>query len=135
MKTCTKCGKKKPFIEFYRHNGYKDGRCSFCKKCYSQYHKSPIGREKQRSNRLKKRFNITLEQYDKMLEEQNGVCAICKSLETKILWGAVIRLSVDHDHKTGKVRGLLCDRCNRALGTVNDDANLLKKLIKYLRLK
>ena len=73
--------------------------------------------ETYRSNHLKYNYGLTTEQYEKMLEEQNGVCAICKLPET---WthkktGKVSLLSVDHDHETGKIRGLLCRDCNQSI--------------------
>lgn len=69
------------------------------------------GAEKRRIRDLKKRYGITVEQYDLLLKSQKGVCAICggNNLDEK-------RLSVDHDHNTGEVRGLLCNTCNRKLG-------------------
>ncbi|MCI0564226.1 MAG: endonuclease VII domain-containing protein [Nitrososphaera sp.] len=79
------------------------------------------------------RHGITLEDYNKLWDLQNGVCAICRQPETaKRNGSAVSHLAVDHDHRTGRIRSLLCDRCNRALGTVNDNIELLKQLIQYL---
>lgn len=67
---------------------------------------------------LVKKYNITLEQYNEMLALQNGVCDICKEPETRRHQnGTLCRLAVDHDHNTGKVRGLLCWRCNSAMGS------------------
>ncbi len=67
-----------------------------------------------------------------MLEEQNGVCAICGKPETKIFKNKVISLAVDHDHKTGKVRSLLCYRCNGVLGLIFENPSLLNKYTEYL---
>lgn len=64
---------------------------------------------------LERRYGITLKQYDEMLEQQNGVCTICGGINSD---GR--RLCVDHSHKTNKVRGLLCNNCNRKLGIVED---------------
>lgn len=78
-------------------------------------------------NRLKKDFGITLKDYNILLEEQNNVCKICtKPCRTGL------RLSVDHDHKTGKVRGLLCKSCNVAIGHFKDDPENLYRAISYL---
>ncbi len=66
--------------------------------------------------------------YEELLVAQNGVCAICKKANTK-----PIRLSVDHDKATGKVRGLLCDRCNKALGQLGDTVEGLEAALNYLR--
>jgi hypothetical protein len=80
-----------------------------------------------RERRLLKLYNMSLEDYDNLLKQQKGVCAICKqpNLNGK-------NLAVDHDHKTGKVRGLLCSKHNRALGAFLDDLQLLKAAVKYL---
>ena len=69
-----------------------------------------------------------------MLEKQNGVCAICEQKETVIdkRINKVRRLSVDHDHKTRKVRGLLCAKCNHLLGNINDNIKILNRSILYL---
>lgn len=70
---------------------------------------------------LVKKYNITLEQYNQMLELQNNVCDICKKPETKRHKnGTLYRLAVDHNHDTGKVRGLLCWRCNTAMGSFEE---------------
>lgn len=81
-----------------------------------------------KNKNLKKRFGITLEQYQKMNELQLGGCAICKQ---PCKTGR--DLTVDHDHKTGEVRNLLCARCNTVLGFVNDDEELLFNLMDYLK--
>lgn len=95
------------------------------------WHKN--NQEKSRDLDLKKRFGITLNDYNKMLEEQNGVCAVCKEKETVRLNGKVKRLCVDHDHKTGKVRGLLCMSCNIALGKLKDNSTIIESLLTYIK--
>ena len=77
---------------------------------------------------LKRRYGITLEYYNELLEKQDYVCAICGRTAA----GNKTSLFVDHCHKTGKVRGLLCLDCNTSLGRFNDDPNLFRKAIKYL---
>lgn len=106
------------------------GRCNTCSK---------IGLEKWRSkskdkiagyNRkrgLKKLFNLTIEDYDRMFKNQNGKCKICKRHQDEFKQ----RLSVDHNHLTGKVRGLLCSKCNIALGTI-ENTKFYLKLLQYL---
>lgn len=75
----------------------------------------------------KRNFGITQKKYNEMLEIQNEGCKICgKKQETR-------SLAVDHDHKTGKVRGLLCTACNLALGMVHDDIDVLQQMISYLK--
>ena len=90
--------------------------------------------EKQKRNlRFKRRYGITLDTYNTMLEDQNGVCKICGKLPTGIhSSGSPHRLHVDHDHATGKVRALLCQYCNRGLGYFKDNEELLIKASEYL---
>ena len=84
---------------------------------------------KVKNTELRKRFGITLEDYSKMLDAQNGVCAICyKACVTGLA------LAVDHSHSTKKIRGLLCANCNKVLGHAKDSIEVLKQAIKYLEL-
>lgn len=84
-----------------------------------------------RKHRLKKVFGITIEDYNNMFEAQSGVCAICgKPGNPRKNHG---RLFVDHNHKNGTVRGLLCHHCNTALGMANDDVDTLHAMIAYLK--
>lgn len=133
MRTCTKCKTKYPATAKYFSSDKRrpDRLSSWCRKCclennkkWSKTEKGKISRRKENAkyrktkkgkhtfmkSALKCRYNITLDQYDEIFEQQNGVCAICGEPEIKK------RLSVDHDHKTGKIRGLLCQRCNFNLG-------------------
>ncbi len=80
-------------------------------------------------SRLKNKYNITLDDYNQMLFNQKGCCAICDIHHTKHRRS----LSVDHCHTTGKIRGLLCDECNHMLGKVKDNITILKNSIKYLK--
>lgn len=84
-------------------------------------------REYKRDRRLKTIYNITLDDYDKIYAKQGGVCAICRLPEV------FNRLQVDHNHKTGKVRGLLCLHCNNVLGKAKDSIETLEKAIEYLK--
>ena len=86
-----------------------------------------------KDHNLKNSYGISIYTYEHMLEEQGGVCAICKQPETMRRNNAVQLLAVDHDHLTGEVRGLLCVRCNAALGMMNDDTEILSAAIKYLK--
>jgi Autographiviridae endonuclease VII len=65
-------------------------------------------------------FGITLDDYERMLKSQGGVCAVCGNPETSMFRGRVRSLAIDHDHRTNKVRGLLCRKCNTALGLLGD---------------
>ena len=83
---------------------------------------------KQRDYQLQYDYNITLEEYNKLFEKQNGNCAICGKHQSYLKKG----LSVDHDHVTGKIRGLLCNNCNAGIGLLKDDIKLLTIAINYL---
>ena len=77
-------------------------------------------------------YGITDAEYDALLESQDGLCAICRQPETTIRNGRVQPLSVDHDHETGAIRGLLCARCNHMLGAAKDKASTLWAAVQYL---
>ncbi len=80
-----------------------------------------------RAGHLRRAFGITVKQYDKLLADQCGMCAICAQRPKRI------RLAVDHDHVTGFVRGLLCARCNRALAAFKDSSSRLNLAAQYIR--
>lgn len=82
---------------------------------------------------LKRSFGITLNDYNKMLKEQKGVCAICGEKETRKNKYGVKSLAVDHNHKTDKIRGLLCMRCNLFIGGMKEDINMVLKVVDYLK--
>jgi hypothetical protein len=67
-----------------------------------------------------------------MLAKQNGVCVVCRQPETKVINGKVLKLAVDHDHETGKVRGLLCMACNIAIGYLQNDPLRARSVAEYL---
>ena len=79
--------------------------------------------------KLKSKYDITVEQYNFLLNKQNGCCNICKRYHTEFKQS----LAVDHDHDTGIVRGLLCRQCNQALGTYNDSIDVLLNAIEHLK--
>ena len=89
----------------------------------------------QRTSNLRKNFGIEIEEYEQMLADQNGVCAVCGQPETFIhkATGKPARLAVDHCHTRGKVRQLLCKSCNNGLGLFKDSPELLEKAAEYLR--
>lgn len=80
-----------------------------------------------------KKFGITQEEYEDLLIEQDYACAICRQPETAVRQGRLKQLAVDHDHDTGKIRGLLCQRCNVGLGQFQDDPELLEAAFSYMR--
>lgn len=92
-------------------------------------------KKQRRKYRLKKRRNTTLEEYNRMYQEQNGTCAICGKEETARINDILCHLSIDHNHITGKVRGLLCKKCNSGIGFLDGDSgiDLLLKATAYLQ--
>lgn len=148
MKTCSKCKKQKPIVEFYRDKSKKDKLYPSCKICqtetntnyrnkpggikahlkannkykqtakgkasHQKYAGTPTRKEKnkiiERRHRYKKVYGLSVADYELMLRQQKEKCLVCKDEP------AQYRLCVDHDHETGKVRGLLCHPCNLALG-------------------
>ena len=127
-KKCSKCKKEKTFKSFGKDSSKPNGLYSSCNLCRQKLYSGPkYSYAYLRGNKLRQKYGITLEQYDEMLERQGGRCAICGGLN-KNGWF----LAVDHDHKTGKNRGLLCASCNVILGTAYDNVDILNKAIKYL---
>lgn len=130
-KNCEKCGTE--FID----NTYNQNK-KFCSdKCKQQSDnkyrvawakKNP---ESVENGRLKRRFGISLDEYNDIFSKQEGRCAICGRHQSEF----DIAFDVDHDHKTGKVRGLLCRYCNTSLGHFKDDTSILQKAIDYLKRK
>ena len=90
-----------------------------------KYRRKPEVKLRYQNYRLKKRYGITIKNYWDLVAKQNGVCLICNKSDGH-------KLHIDHDHKTGKVRGLLCGSCNRGLGMFKEDIKHLKSAIKYL---
>lgn len=90
--------------------------------------------DKTKNWKLKDTFGITLEEYKVMLEKQSGLCSICLKPETYLdkRNGKIRSLSVDHNHATNKVRGLLCRSCNVGIGQFGDNIEVMKNAIKYL---
>lgn len=120
---CQRASKAKNMPIWYALNKEKQ---SADKKVYYRKHKDRI-KENERRRELKRKFNLTVDEYIKMSEAQNNCCAICNQPEK-----LKRKLAVDHCHKTGTVRGLLCFRCNVAIGKLNDDTELIKKAVTYL---
>lgn len=140
MKKCNRCKQEKATTEFYKNRGQKDGLCGCCKTCSKQhslanYHKNPIqSMVKSLGRQRKYRYGVTPDDYEAMSRAQNGVCAICKKTENRYTekHNRLRGLSVDHNHQTGEIRGLLCNKCNKGLGDFCDDLRLLRAAIKYL---
>ena len=119
-KICSNCKQEFPETpEYFHKQDKRNSLRSFCKKCEGK---------RCRNNNLKRKFNITITDYNKILREQNGRCAICGIHQSELKRG----LAVDHDHKTGKIRELLCGKCNRTLGLFLDNKLIFAKMINYL---
>ena len=115
----------RPEIQARRRQYYQDNKEHLKKRDRIHYYKT---KDRHRELHMAKRYKISVEEYRKMFELHKSLCAICGKPETiknKIL-------SVDHNHKTDKVRGLLCGHCNRALGYLREDLSLLPRIQKYL---
>lgn len=160
MKVCTRCKEEKSLDCYSIHQRSKGNllraQCKDChaiarketyqrhaekRRAYSkEYHQANLeeNRRKAREGQLKRKYGITLEQYNKMLEDQNGVCLICSG--TGGMSHMLTPLVVDHDHTCcegqttcGKcVRGLLCSGCNTGIGLLKDDPNILLAAAAYL---
>jgi len=149
MKKCSRCQQTKPFIEFFKGRINKNGSQAYgakCKECIrvyqlELYHKLPIEEKHARKQksinslpkdyskryRLNRQYNLSLEKYDEMYKNQNGKCYICD----RGIIGKQVK--VDHNHLTGQVRKLLCHNCNTSLGLLNEDVEIFKKCIEYLK--
>lgn len=146
-KLCKTCLLLRPITQFTKNRAMKDNLCADCKTCaHIKYHKwananleklsqyardfrtrNP-GYDKRTRSKRSYMYDITQEELDILLTEQKGMCAICGGPPNQ----GKSMLSIDHDHKTKKVRGLLCNNCNVALGFFNDDSTLLHKAADYL---
>ncbi len=93
-----------------------------------EYRKSPEYAQRKFGYRIKAKYNLSLEEYDDICEKQGGVCAICGEFNIN-----GNRLVIDHDHQTGKVRGLLCGSCNCGIGYLKESATIMKKAMKYIK--
>jgi hypothetical protein len=135
---CVVCDSDKSKTEFDVFGKVKKTRRSYCKSCAPTYwknrwlkNKETIARQN-RNSRLKTTFGITPEDYEKLSQKQNNQCLICKkdygNNKNKYL-------SIDHNHDTGEIRGLLCQKCNSAIGLLNEDIELVKRTLLYLERK
>ncbi len=128
-KKCRGCNIKKNIIDFYKGTGKEDHLCKPCRKIRDKaYRDKPDIKIKKAWRLVKKIYGISYEDYMKMFRSQNGACAICNN--PKLLTKR--RMHIDHDHTTGKVRGLLCHNCNLVLGHAKDSAKILMSAVVYL---
>jgi hypothetical protein len=130
MKTCSKCKIEKPLSDFHNVKTGKQGKHHYCKECMSAQRKQTYTCNKSTESRLRYKYHLTLDELYSMHISQNKKCKICKTeYEDVTKHGG---LYVDHCHKTGKVRGLLCRNCNNLLGVAKDDVTILQNAIEYL---
>lgn len=139
---CTKCKSDKEELDFRIRGTMKRGRTSWCRECQNEDSRKryiprpkkirdkkvydPIGALKRQ---LKSRYSMTYDEYLLLYQKQDGTCAICGEHRTL---GGKSGLYVDHDHKNGGVRGLLCPTCNSAIGKFKDDIMMMYRAIAYL---
>lgn len=148
LKKCSTCKLEKERTEFWKRSLSRDGLAYICKTCdgtrYMRMKKEKgsalaakqkewrdNNKDRIRKNRLQHKFRMSVEDFERLRRQQNYSCAICGEHESKA--GRYKILNVDHDHKTGKSRGLLCSNCNRCLGLLKDSISYLDKAIKYLK--
>ncbi|MEU6674765.1 endonuclease VII domain-containing protein [Streptomyces sp. NPDC046925] len=135
FKHCGACTTIKPLEDFSINKTKADGRQVRCRACASiagaKHRSKPEVEKAAFARHLERKYGITLPEYELMVQQQNGTCAICGGLpngpgaENK-------RFDVDHCHKTGRVRGLLCSGCNRGIGFLGDDPARLQAAVDYL---
>jgi hypothetical protein len=124
MKRCPACGLTKAFDEFPLNKRTASGYATYCKPCHNA--KGKASRERSggaRKYHLWRRYGLALADHERMLVEQDNLCAVCGEGEPR---------HVDHDHVTGRVRGLLCFGCNGGLGQFRDDPARLRAAAAYL---
>lgn len=139
-KVCTKCGRELPSTPEYFHrskigiNGIRPD----CKECSTKRSRDWQENNKERAAKkikewyIKNKYNLSLEEVQGLFDRQSGLCNIC--YEPFIKSSGKVSYHIDHCHTTGKVRGLLCGKCNMALGLLREDIQIFKSAISYLEL-
>ena len=129
-KHCLKCGKYRQTDEFNRDRNRSDGLQVYCRPCQSIGSKASYAKNSgvSHSALIRRRYGLSPEEYQAMLDRQGGVCAICEAPPTDK------RLAVDHSHETGEVRGLLCKNCNVKLATI-ENQEFMAAASRYLERK
>jgi hypothetical protein len=125
-KLCSRCRKNLDLNQFAKNKAEKDGLQRWCRKCRSLH--ALTTKKHRRNHRLNRTYGLSLDAYREMLCEQGGKCACCHSADP----GGHGEFHVDHCHETGKIRGLLCSKCNTGIGLLGDNLNSLLKAVHYL---
>lgn len=133
MKTCSRCKIALDESQFYPRYSSQKGLQSECKKCCTSRHRNQYkpNPERNRRHNLKAFYGITQEQYLVMQTNQNNRCLICKK-EPELVKSKSTKLYIDHCHKSKKIRGLLCHKCNTAIGLFEEDSRILQSAIEYI---
>ena len=139
MKWCGSCKTVQPIENFAKNKSQSDGMQGFCRSCGKIKQSEWRIENREKANMIaakchrKKRFGIDNTVYEQMLQDQDERCAIChEKCIAKTINGVQKSLAIDHCHRTGKIRGLLCTRCNTALGLFEDNLEKIKAAIDYL---
>lgn len=129
-KICTGCKQEKDIEQFSKRSERANGRRPKCKDCNAILHKKWASKNpsSSRIRNLKSKYGLSAEDYSMLLQSQGGGCAICRRTKDPVKKS----LHVDHDHQTGKVRGVLCSLCNKGLGFFADNLKLLRNAADYL---
>lgn len=127
---CKKCRRVENKKYFDEHPEVRDKHNERNREKRKEYYSDPVRKRKYRSQDLKYKFGLTADDYDKMLAEQGGVCLICKQHR---IASNKYHMVIDHCHETGKVRGVLCNWCNRGIGLFQDKESWLLSAIDYLK--
>ncbi|HEV2756189.1 MAG TPA: endonuclease VII domain-containing protein [Actinomycetota bacterium] len=122
---CARCKREKPPEEFPRNRRTTSGRHCYCKPCHNRQVRESVARAGgSRKYHMKRRYGLTPEDFDSLLAAQGFLCPICLKRPA---------VHVDHDHRTGKVRGILCEMCNGGLGQFRDNRQTIEAAIDYLQ--
>jgi len=122
MKLCKKCSQEKSLFDFSAHRGTKDKLQTYCKSCAKESTRNFFA--KNPGYQRKRAYGMDNAEFERLLASQNGGCAICET--------PIDKPHVDHDHKSGRVRALLCKHCNLGLGHFFDDPKMLNRASQYL---
>lgn len=128
-RVCTGCKQTLPHTAYQKNKKDKYGLQNYCKECRNAENRAIYSPYYNRNKHLQKKYGITLEDYESILNKQGGVCALCGEGPEGSRYEVLV---VDHCHSTGRVRGLLCQQCNLALGKLGDTTEAIERVLRYL---